>query len=121
MFSCDTIAVGIEVLLRFCGMTQSLQLQAIEAQILQLSANERLHLIQAIARSLQTEDASETGSIEPEKTAIESLDEEDTKNLDEHGNRHPLLVMLESLEPLDDEEPFPDVDEGLLPLDDIYL
>lgn len=102
-------------------MTQFLQLQAIEAQILQLSADERLHLIQAIARSLQTEDASETGSIEPEKTAIESLDEEDTKNLDEHGNRHPLLVMLESLEPLDDEEPFPDVDEGLLPLDDIYL
>ena len=95
-------------------------------QVLALSVADRLHLMEEIVRSLQADIAPDrelNGTIDGGQNSSEvaESDAEDTKNLDEHGNRHPLLVMLESLEPLDDEEEFPDVDEGSLPLDDVCL
>ena len=46
---------------------------------------------------------------ESDANGSQSPDTEDTKHLDEHGNRHPLLVMLESLEPLGPEDDFPEI------------
>ena len=66
-------------------------------------------MIQTIARSLQVDIAPPPEPDESDANGSQSPDTEDTKHLDEHGNRHPLLVMLESLEPLGPEDDFPEI------------
>lgn len=102
---------------------QNTNLKQLETQVLALPLADRLELMQAIVRSMQM-DMSETLDLttsELETTSMEERSEQaDTiKTTPEESPRHPLLVMLESLDDLDEE--FPDVDEGLLLLDDICL
>lgn len=102
---------------------QTTNLEQLETQVLALPLADRLELMQAIVRSVQMDISETVDSTTPELATIsteERSEQSDTsETASDESPRHPLLVWLESLDDLD--EDFPDIDEGLLPLDDVCI